>query len=306
VARRRLALAGLAIVTGCLPAAPAHAARLISPVGGQQVLGEQSLLDDIEPLQALPANVRVPVPFHFELDPGEAQPTGIEVIGVAAGGRTPTPDPGRANRLSGLTILSMTAEDFDGDGDPFWVYRCSPAMLSLSEVASCQQQVSVPVAAGTYYWHVRASQAGCFGHPQSCLLPWTSQVERFTIPAVFRLNGLQVPRRTRSCVTGAVIRYDTNQPSPVLTYGISVAAARSGRRVLRLSGATGGKRTRKVEVKNGEYQDVVRVPLNAVRAGRYRARLRVNDAAGNRAAAVSRTFTVPNPSATCRLPRVRG
>jgi hypothetical protein len=99
MARRRLALAGLAIVTGCLPAAPAHAARLISPVGGQQMLGEQTLLDDLEPLQALPTNVRVTVPLHFELDPGEAQPTGIEVIGVAAGGRPPTPDPGRANRL---------------------------------------------------------------------------------------------------------------------------------------------------------------------------------------------------------------
>ena len=296
----------VAVLAGCLLAVPVQAARLVSPAGGQQVIGEAALLDELQPLQGQLRDIRLApvVPLQYEHDPGEVHPTGIEVVGVARGGHVPSPNPQRANKL-----VSSGVRGFDPDRDPFWVYTCSPEgahILDPATITSCDEvPLYVPAAAGTYYWHVRPSRTGCFGLPQNCLLPWTGQVESFSIPSVFRVNGLQIPPRTRSCVTGAVLRYDTNEPSPVARYAIRVYPVGSTKPALRLSGRTGGKRTGVVQIANGEYQHVVRVPLNLVRAGRYWARLRLIDTVGHSGSGRSRNFTVPNPSASCRLPRLR-
>jgi hypothetical protein len=289
-------LSGIATFVVC---ASADAAQLVSPAGGQQLFTERQLLDELPLLQeqvrsVLPAPV---IPFEYRLEAGERNPTGIEIVGVAHGAPAPTPNPQRANNLVG------DLRGFKPSRNPFYVEECVPSSVSST---GCEQiPRHVPVAAGTYHWHVRPSRAGCLGLAENCLHPWSGQVETFTIPSLLRVNGLRVRPRTRPCATGAVLRYDSTEPSPVVRYRISVVGVRSKRRVLRVSGRSGGKRTGAVVVADGEYQETVRLPLDRVRAGRYRAKVSVTDAVGHRGSARSRKFTVPNPSATCRRPQLR-
>lgn len=283
-----------------LAAVPALADRPISPTGDQPVFSERQLLDELPPLQAQLDGVGggVIVPFEYELEAGERNPTGIEVVGVARGGVVPQPNPRRSGKLAGNT------SGFKASRDPFFVYACTPSWVYSH---GCEEiPVYVPTAAGRYYWHLRPARDGfCAGLIDNCLHDWSPRIETFTIPAVFRLNGLAVSARTRPCVTGAVIRYESNEPSPVAAYTLKVFPLGSRRPVLRLADQTGSKMG-KVPVKKGEYQHVVRVPLDRVRAGRYYARLGLSDRAGHHAKARSRTFVVPTPNATCRAPRFRG
>jgi hypothetical protein len=295
----RLAVFVAMAMSAGLAAVPALAVRPLSPIADQPPFSERQLLNELPPLQAQRDMLGggVIVPFEYELEAGERNPTGIEVVGVARGGAVPQPNPRRNGKLAG------NMGGFKASRDPFFVYECSPSSVYSH---GCEEiPVYVPTAAGRYYWHLRPARDGCAGIIDNCLHDWSPRIETFSIPSVFRLNGLVVPARTRPCVTGAVIRYESNEPSPVAQYRLKVFPVGSRKPALRLADETGSKMG-KVPVKNGEYQHVVRVPLDRVRAGRYYARLSLSDQAGNRAKARSRTFFVPTPNATCRAPRFRG
>jgi hypothetical protein len=305
-AGRLSVLLAVSVMSASLAVVPTFAARPVSPVGDQPVFSEKQLLDELPPLQAqrdAPGG-GVVVPFTYELEPGERNPTGIEVAGVARGGAVPQPIARRNGRLTTVSGFGQVSLRFKPSRDPFFAYVCTPS--SAYSVGCEEAPVYVPTAAGRYYWHLRPARDGpCPGLIDTCLHDWDAQVATFTIPSAFRLNGLAVPARTRSCVTGGVIRYESNEPSPVADYSLAIVPAGSRTPVLRLADQTGSKMG-VVEVKRGEYQHTVRVPLDRVRSGRYYARVRLSDAAGHRARARSRTFFVPNPSATCRAPRFRG
>ena len=293
------AATAVALALGMAPAA--GAARLISPTGDAALLTERQLLDDLAPGASI-AN-----PLHFELEPGEAGPVGIEVVGMKPGAAPPVPL-GRyhygAFARDSLPLNKPTR-------DKFYVFRCEPFTTEPGwwtperrAAISCSSGVMVPATAGRYYWHVRTLRENCTQAINLCWFPW-SPAATFVVPAVFRLNGLAVPRRTRPCATGATIRYESNAAQPAAAYTLTVHRPGLRKRLVRVVGTTGNRRG-EVSVGKGELEPApVRVPLDRVPAGRYVARVRLRDDAGHSESARSGPFTVPNPSATCRTPKAR-